>query len=187
MSQANAMLLQKEAATFRFLRNPRVLALSGRFFLYSQVTLMIILDKFGDPWNIIKLQTTLDPGEFQLLLHSQGVEGLAAWIRHYLIDFFYPIFYGVFLAAMLVRWPPSRNDKLLKLVLIVPLLAGLFDEIENVCQLLLALERVPIDSIYFYVGAASARLKWSMLLTTLVLIILGGMAHRANAGRPEGA
>jgi hypothetical protein len=140
---------------------------SGGLTVLSQLFLILILNKVAPAQDLILHQTTLSPTRFKSIMDSWGPSGIELFLQHYWLDFFHPFFYSIFLFCCLVKTIPhslSKNSRIFLLAL--PLIAGLSDEIENLCQLSITLGWIPADSFPFYLGAICARLKW--FLTILV-------------------
>ncbi|MBC7742427.1 MAG: hypothetical protein H7061_09530 [Bdellovibrionaceae bacterium] len=122
----------------------------------------------GAAIQIIKFQTTLDPNYFKSVLESWGPQGVQIFLRHYYFDFFYPIAYsGLLTVSIFIIFPRSRK------LFIIPIVAGIFDIVENIAHISLIHNEKLLDTSVFYLGAISAILKWLLIILSLALIIFG--------------
>ncbi|MCA9773468.1 MAG: hypothetical protein KC466_13725, partial [Myxococcales bacterium] len=64
----------------------------------------------------------------------------------------------------------------------VPLVSGLCDEIENVCQLTLVRGLPDFSPALFYTGALAAITKWVLVLGSVGIIAWLGLSRRSARG-----
>jgi hypothetical protein len=120
--------------------------------------------------EILSHQTTFSPDLFQAFLNYWGPEGTQRFLSHYYLDFLHPFIYFAFLACCISQtWSKNKMSWLL----IFPLIAAIGDEVENLCQFPITLGWLPVNSVWFYIGAASSRVKWLFVGMTLVVIAIG--------------
>ncbi len=131
--------------------------------MLAQSAIIFLLLPIDSPLNLLRMQTSLSPNEFQTFLFNWGPETVALFLRHYWVDFFYPLIYSSFLYLLLV--------KLKSRFFILPVLAGALDILENTCQLAIIHEAAPAGSVIFFIGATSAILKWVLVMVTGALVI----------------
>lgn len=161
----------------------KLFLISGVLFLLSQVTMLVILSGVATGGEILSHQTTFSPEEFQAILNSWGPENVQRFLSHYYLDFIHPVLYFVFLACCL-SWAWSKNIKAWMLAL--PLIAAIGDEFENLFQISITLDWVPHNSVWFYIGAASSRMKWFFVVLTLMAIFIGFFRNqKSNSSSPQ--
>lgn len=132
--------------------------------------MLVILSGVATGGEILNHQTTFSPEEFQAILNSWGTENVQRFLSHYYLDFIHPVLYFTFLACCL-SWAWSKNFK--TWLLWMPFVAAIGDELENLIQLSITLGWLPVHSIWFYMGAASSRMKWLFVGLTLAAISIG--------------
>ena len=147
----------------KFLKSKITLIFSGILTVVFQLKILSILRSIATSEEVYNQQTTFSREEFKSFFDHLGPEKTEIFLSHYHFDFFYPIFYGIFLASLLARMAPR--------FFWLPLLAGLFDELENICQLSLIKNWVGLDSLLFEIGAASACLKWLLAFCVFIHVL----------------
>jgi hypothetical protein len=71
-------------------------------------------------------------------------------------------------------------------MLALPLIAAIGDEFENLFQISITLDWVPHNSVWFYIGAASSRMKWFFVVLTLMAIFIGFFRNqKSNSSSPQ--
>jgi hypothetical protein len=153
----------------------RILFISGILTLISQVSLWIILSRVAPALEFIRQQTTLSPEEFDFFVNKWGPQNMQIFLSHYYLDFIHPILYSVFLGSCIYQLGLKRKYSWL---VIIPFLAGLCDEIENLIQLSIHLGWLSVNSFWFYIAAGSSRLKWLFVLISFVIILIGFVGRR---------
>ena len=158
----------------KFLTSKTTLTLSGILTGIFQLWIFFILRPLGSGTEVFRLQTTLSREEFKHFMIVWGPEKTEIFISHYPYDFIYPFIYSIFLAALLAQRLPTafKNPRLLRVFILTPFLAGIFDEIENICQLSLIEKWQPLESILFEMGALASRAKWLLLAVSMGFTIL---------------
>jgi hypothetical protein len=161
-----------DAGLTGWLSRGRVLGISAALASISQVSILAMLHSGLDPFALLVAQTTLSEKTFLEITGGWGDASWRAFYRHYWIDFLHPCLYGVFLAsavAHLLRQRGLAGGSARHLVLL-PLLAGACDEVENVCQLLLVRGLPDFSTGLFVTGALAANLKWAAVAVSLATI-----------------
>lgn len=148
----------------------KLFLVSGILFFISQVAILIILFSAAPAMEIFWQQTTFSTDEFQAIFSNWGPENIRIFLFHYYLDFIHPLLYAVFLSCC-IFWAWPKNNK--TWLLVFPIVTAITDEIENLCQLPINLNWLPVNSIWFYIGAASSRIKWIFAGFTLVAIGTG--------------
>jgi hypothetical protein len=162
----------------------RVILLFGLLYAASQLAIAVVVRPLGgDP---LRVQTTLDAEAVRAIFDRWDRAGLTAvYARHYRYDMIHPLWYGVFLAALLARAlraraAPARWNALL----LLPFAAALCDVVENVVHLSFLADRAHITAGRVLLGNGAALLKWTLVL--MVLTTLGWLAL-ARGGRARAA
>jgi hypothetical protein len=120
---------------------------------------------------LLKLQLATSPENFQRTLGYLDPQELRLVQTHYFLDVFYPIAYAGFLSSLLFS-PRSR-------AFLIPWAAAFFDQMENWIQYSILTDRLPLSSPLFYLGSASAWIKWALIIVTIVLIAQKGRKRAA--------
>lgn len=123
-------------------------------------------------------------------LDACGPAGRNAYQNMQLADLAYPAIVGLFLASSLVlatkRLSPRRS---LRLVAVVPLVAALFDYLENAFAWLAITsypQAIVTNDVLGFASAAKTSLSWAAGLTLLTcLAVLGGRALRGRQEHPR--
>jgi hypothetical protein len=139
-----------------------------------QLILLRILSQVDSLDRLLLLQVTLSPADFLGIVDSWNSTQRDLFIQHFQFDFIYPAAYSVFLSSCLHRfsWTAGRRPARL-----LPFLAGIFDEIENVVHLKLSQGLLPVTSPWFYVGGTAARMKWLLIVISVTLLLFTLFHH----------
>lgn len=107
---------------------------------------------------------------FYSLLLAYGEAGRSLYILlRWTFDLIYPLIYGLFFLSVLTQLM-LHNHKINKTILWIPLLAVVFDLLENtIATILMVNFPVRYNALVYILQIASA-LKWLMLLITIILI-----------------
>lgn len=134
-----------------------------------QLILLSLLSKVDSLDRLLLLQVTLSPADFRGIVDSWNSTQRDLFIKHFQFDFIYPAAYSVFLSSCLYRfsWLGGRRP-----IRLLPFLAGIFDEIENVVHLKLSQGLLPVTSPWFYVGGIAARTKWLLIAISVTLLLV---------------
>jgi hypothetical protein len=103
---------------------------------------------------------------------TKGREGLNlyVWI-HIVPDVIFPIAYGTFLAALIIRFYGTEIDW----KLVIPILAVMFDLGENFTTAYLAWSYPNISSLLAWLAYGCTLMKWIMIIFSVILIFVGGL------------
>ncbi len=83
----------------------------------------------------------------------------------YYLDFIYPFIYGTLLVQLSVDLKMPKN------LFILGYVAGALDLTENTGHALLVNQVIPVETVYTFLAATAAGVKWSLVLFLIVLII----------------
>ena len=150
----------------------RLLVASAVVYLCSQVAIGAILEPLGIG-RVMRLQTTLSAEVMASVLNGWRDAGLMqAYIRHFYVDFFHPVFYGIVLIALLSRlfndgnFPPKWN-----VLLLAPVTAGAMDIVENILQVMFVADPVSLTSAAAFASGAATMTKWGLAFFSMCIII----------------
>ncbi|HKK73763.1 MAG TPA: hypothetical protein VJ953_01715 [Saprospiraceae bacterium] len=133
-------------------------------------------DLAGEPLTALDLRMQYSPGEVKDLMAQMGKEGRA--INRFIsgrIDMIYPLVYGLFLILLLVRLSSTLKYHRGPWLLLVPILAMLFDYLENF-QVLRMLRQYPdISEELVAFSSLMSSLKWLFVLAALLLVVILGI------------
>lgn len=114
--------------------------------------------------DALSLQLTFSSDYFLGIIGQWSAQELSAYLSHYYFDFVYPLWYGLLLWELLKKCH-------LNSLWMLPLIAGLCDEIENLCDILAIFKLTPHVSVVIFVGALAAWIKW-LTLGFIVITLL---------------
>jgi uncharacterized membrane protein len=155
------------------LRNLAVMIVSS--FVVVMVMAMLtqawVYDIYGDV-TMPDMRFTYSITEITAVFNTLGQEGLNVWAQAHMLDFLFPLTYMfalVFGTNMELRrlYPNNTNAK--KLVLI-PLLAGIADYVENFLVLTQIAAYPSFSGSVIMIASAITSLKWILLGTSFVII-----------------
>lgn len=150
--------------TMKFsLDDPKLLWISGIAFVIMQATITALLWRVADPWAILSHQLSFNVDDFLVQRDNWGPEKVRLYLQHYWLDFIHPAIYAIFFRCLLTRIYASHPTQYLYHCLAFPIAAAIYDELENICQLVLMAGWTEANFI-FYIGALGAYLKWLLLL-----------------------
>lgn len=151
--------------------NWKTIAILGIAYGVSQAIIGSILHPLGTS-TVLELQTTLSVETFSQIIEQWRTAGmLDTYWRHYLLDFIHPALYGGFLAAMLAKGFDLNNvDARHDNALLVPVIAGALDLVENLCHVAMLTTPSNINAPLVVLGGTAANLKWLLVLGSLVSI-----------------
>lgn len=151
-------------------------------FLASQASITVVLQPVGTA-EVLALQTTLSAEDFRARvadLHAR--HAINAYIGHYYYDFLHPLWYAGLLALLLGRAfdrqavPATRNGWLL-----LPLLAGALDLVENSLHLYMVLDSANITALRVWLANGAALLKWAIAGGVLIAAAVLFLRRPRNA------
>lgn len=150
----------------------------GVIYVLSQATLYFILQPMGSA-QVFRLQTTLSPETFSAILEQwREADLLGRYAMHYYFDFVHPLWYALFLSAMLAV-ALDANDVAAgwNAVLWVPFLAGALDLVENLVHVYYLTGGHPPTILPVMIGGLAAIAKWTLVgVLSVAVIVLGTRA-----------
>ena len=134
-------------------------------YLLLQVSVALILRNVtGDPLDVLIFQCSIAPESFKSILEGWGERGLSFYHAHYFPDFFLPIAYALLLRGLIFQLRGKTR------LMLLPVIAGISDQVENVIHFTLTLNHALIFTPLFYVGMVAVYLKWFTALLSVGLI-----------------
>ena len=172
-------------ALFSVLHRRRVLFLSILVVLLCLAALAFIQgDALLGKTDLFTMQTAFSTAKMENILAEWGTEGTSAYLRMMWADFFFPASYGIALASAitLLAIPRSENPNKKELVLmLLPLIAGLCDMVENTFHIFLL--QNPQNLLVFptFLAAFFASVKWLLLfLSALIIVVYSLLTFRRH-------
>ena len=108
-------------------------------------------------------------------LSAWGAEGRLNYKRYQFRDFIYPMVYAALLFGMMIR---LIRPKSINVWLFLPILAMIFDFMENVLLRLLVYDFPHLDSIRVFFASLTTSLKWIFIVASLSIIVLSYIKRR---------
>jgi len=135
--------------------------------------------------QLVSLQLTWDATDFRELVGRWTPVQLEQYAGHFAPDFFYPVIYGVFFTS----WVARTLDKFQasarwNRTLLLPWLGVLADYAENCFHLALLSQHQQPEQAFVTAAAASASLKWFVLLGLLFALVV--LSIRKRPASPDG-
>ena len=121
----------------------------------------------------MRLQTTLSAEVMASVLNGWRDAGVMhAYIRHFYVDFFHPLFYGTVLIALMSRLLNGGNFPLKwNILLLAPMTAGAMDIVENILQVMFVADPVSLTSAAAFASGAATLAKWGLACFSMCVII----------------
>jgi hypothetical protein len=148
----------------------------GLLYFASQAAIGAIL-KDLDPALFLKAQTTFSRETFLDLIHKWQQAGLMDKYRqHFYLDFFHPLWYGLFLSALLARGfnlngVAARQNWLL----LSPFLASVMDLTENCFHVKFIANPEAVTQWMITISALATNIKWAIAgLSVMTAAVLFG-------------
>jgi len=154
----------------------RFVLLYGLIYVISQAAIAAIIQPLN-PLLFLKAQITFSKDVYLSILQGWARSGLIMrYFQHFYLDFFHPIFYGVFLSAFMAKaMNLNKMSERWNLMLLVPFIAGVMDVIENCFHLRFLTDVNTITRTKVFMSAFASNTKWALagisLLIALVLFL----------------
>jgi len=149
---------------------PKAVLILGSIYLASQITIASIIHDMG-ALAFLRAQTTFSRTAYVEQVKQWQERGLMGdYKRHFTFDFPHPIWYALFLGALMAAGlnrsrAPARLDRLLCL----PFIAGAMDLVENCFHLRFISDVDSIPSWMIVASASAANIKWALVATSIVI------------------
>jgi hypothetical protein len=140
----------------------------------STIALSLLMMPHLEGYNILALQFSFSQEQFLAVLSGMTAEQQHGFGMHYRYDFAYPVAYGLWMSCT-VAWLLDRADgsDLLNAVVYFPMLAAVFDLLENSFIVPYALDFSQVTDTAVYWQSVNASLKYGLLgIAALVMLSL---------------
>ncbi len=163
----------------------RVAVFSGLVFVVSQATIAYTIRDLP-PEKLLALQTTFSKVKFLSIIGTWKLTGVLPQFKaHFYFDFFHPIWYGIFLAALMaLLFNANAVSKRFDGLLLIPVFAALLDLVENVVDVSLMLDIRRVTDTTVFIGALAANLKWALAGAGVLIVVV--LTIRLVVGRMKG-
>jgi len=137
--------------------------------------------------DMLRVQTTLSAETVRAIFAKWDAAGLVdVYSSHYSYDMVHPLWYGVFLTALLARGfdanrvPASRNA-----LLLLPFVAAVCDLLENLIHLTFVADRANITTSAVLIANGAALTKWAIAggsVVAVAALTLNALRRRESPG-----
>ncbi|MCD6476455.1 MAG: hypothetical protein J7K85_09395 [Anaerolineaceae bacterium] len=162
-------------ALFSFLHHRRVLVLSIAVVLLCLAALTFIQgNALLGKTDLFTMQTAFSTAKMETILSEWGEEGVSAYLRMMWADFFFPAGYGIALASAITLLAIPRGEapnKKVLILMLLPLIAGLCDMVENIFHLFLLQNPQNLPAFPTLLAASFASVKWLLLFASALIIV----------------
>lgn len=122
--------------------------------------------------------------DVMVVLDAIGPAGRATYEWANLIDMVFPLFYVSFFAGVLFRFPLKAN---LWWFALIPVFAGLCDEVENIHIRTMLLSYPALDTAQVAVASLFTQAKWLLVYAAILLSLLSLAVTAIKWGRARSA
>lgn len=153
----------------------------GLIYFASQAAIAVIVDPLGADMLIV--QTTLSDAHVREIFARWAAAGLLdTYASHYRFDNIHPLWYAMFLAAMLAKgFNANGVSPPFNVLLLLPFVSGACDVTENLFHQSFLADRANITAAHVLISNGAALVKW--LLALGCLLGVGALAVRAKLGK----
>lgn len=128
----------------------------------------------GNGLGVVKLQLSFDKSIGIDIINSWGELGIAHFKKWIFIDYIYAFFYSLafatVLAFLLVK--STLADTQLKLLTLLPFVAGLLDWIENTMELAFIRHPESYSAKLFYLHSIVSTSKFTIIFSLMILMLI---------------
>ena len=152
----------------------RYLLVFGSLFLLSQALIVWLLGEVG--LQLLALQTTFTKAGFTSLVNEWGLAEYEKLRMHYRLDMLHPIWYALFLAALLAKLFNANNaSKRYDTFIWTPVIAGCCDFAENAIHAAFVYHVYSMPQPWIFLGGLFATAKWFLAVgaTAAILALCG--------------
>ncbi len=173
-----SVILTRVLDTIEKISRPKHLILGGLVsiiiaIMLGYLTQIMINDVYGD---FVILDTRLGGYSFtdiQATFDGIGIEGLGVWLQIYALDFLFPFVYSV---SMMIGINLELNKlefsaKKIRLLVFLPLAAGITDYTENILLLSQILSYPNLSAFVIAIASVVTQLKWVLVLVSFSVIV----------------
>ncbi|MGA0097360.1 MAG: hypothetical protein ACO3H6_02120 [Bacilli bacterium] len=154
-----------------FIRHPATILSTWFVFVFAMVVILPAVSYNASMAGLnesIDTNFSFDPQAIYSILDAYGESGRMFYVRQrWTFDLIWPLIYGMPLYLTLNRFVLSLH-KLPKIIKLTPLIAVLFDYLENIVFSFLALA-FPSQFVYLEIlGVMLSLIKWVLLMTSMI-------------------
>ena len=157
----------------------------GILFLISQITILTVLSEL-DLKEVFTFQTTFSKDFVKdTIIMWRDKDLLDIYKIHFYMDFFHPLLYSIFLCSLIARiLEEIKAPQKLNFLLLIPMLAGSLDILENILHLIFISDVDSITTGLVIISALAANLKWIIAHFSILLIPFLTLNHifKGNSG-----
>jgi len=141
----------------------------GAFILFILINQLVFspLSKLVSTYNVLDFEFAWTADRIAVIFAAWGTAGIEAQTLGVYWDFLYIIGYGFFISGCILLVSRNLSGKYQKIGLyftILPLIAGIFDLIENINLLIMLQNPSNFSAIVPFVASISALIKFSLLI-----------------------
>ncbi|TXT62465.1 MAG: conserved membrane protein of unknown function [Promethearchaeota archaeon] len=150
----------------------------GAFILFILINQLIFapLSKLVSTYNVLDLEFAWTTDRTAVIFSSWGIEGIEAQTLGVYWDFLYIFGYGFFISGCILLVYRKLSGKIQKIglyITILPLVAGIFDLIENINLLIMLQNPANFSSIVPFIASITALTKFSLLILGIGFFFIG--------------
>jgi hypothetical protein len=141
--------------------------------IMAMLTQTLVYDIYGDV-TMPDTRFTYTITEITAAFNTLGQAGLNVWVQAHMLDFLFPLTYMFAMAFglnMELRRLISGNSKA-KLLVLIPLMAGIADYIENILILTQIAAYPNLSGVVITIASAITSMKWILLGLGFLIIFL---------------
>ncbi|MBD3212842.1 MAG: hypothetical protein GF311_09560 [Candidatus Lokiarchaeota archaeon] len=162
----------------------------GAFIVFILINQLIFvpLSKLVSTYNVLDFEFAWTTDRIAVIFSSWGTVGIEAQTLGVYWDFLYIFGYGFFISGCILFVSRNLNGKIQKIGLyttILPLIAGIFDLIENINLLIMLQNPANFSPIVPFIASITALIKFSLLILgigfffiALILLLIGIIKSR---------
>ncbi len=139
--------------------------------LFFQLCMLAILSVLNNPKDALSLQLTFSLDQFLSIIGGWSSKETHAYLLHYTLDFLYPLWYVLLLWELMKKWDHTSTQFYFNALWIIPFMAGLCDEIENLSTLTVIFFSSYHAATFVFIQALAAWTKWIAIFLSMVLLI----------------
>jgi hypothetical protein len=154
-----------------------VILMFGAIYFASQVAIGVIVEPLGN--DMLRVQTSLSAETVRgIFARWEDLGLLRVYSAHYTLDMVHPLWYGIFLAAMLAKgFDANRIPARYNSLLLLPFAAAACDVTENLLHIAFLADREMITTGWVLLANGAANIKWLLAIGSVVAVLV--LAARA--------
>ena len=141
----------------------------GAFLLFILINQLVFapLSNLVSTYNVLDFEFAWTADRIAVIFAAWGTVGIEAQTLGVYWDFLYIIGYGFFISGCILLVSRNLTGKIQKLglyITLLPLIAGIFDVIENINLLIMLQNPASFSAIVPFIASISALIKFSLLI-----------------------